>query len=187
MPLIKGLCCRVLVSLLGSVASQPRNAIRNLSLLGCYTLSDSKTGLRPSSRGSCALNYTNLCHGDWLAAFPCWDMTAQPSCSKDVISRLQEVVHQHLLRPLALGWLASATVRCRAVGSARKQDSLLVVWAVVGTLRRHYRVVAHHFLLPLRVHRDLINVFVVSMVAAVSGHGGSRRCRGSLRRGLPTL
>lgn len=114
-------------------------------------------------------------------------MTAQPTCSKDVVSRLQEVVHQHLLRPLALGWLASATVRCRAVGSARKQDGLLVVWAVVGPLRRHYRVVAHHFLLPLRIHRDLINVFVVSMVAAVSGHGGSRRCRGALRRGLPTL
>lgn len=58
------------------------------------------------------------------------------------------------------------------------------------SLRWHYyRVVAHHFVLLLRIDRDLINVFVVSMVAPSSCRGGScrrRRCR-FWRRGLSTL
>lgn len=58
------------------------------------------------------------------------------------------------------------------------------------SLRWHYyRVVAHHFVLLLRIDRDLINVFVVSMVAPSSCRGGScrrRRCR-FWRQGLSTL
>ena len=84
--------------------------------------------------------------------------------------RLQEIVHQHLLRALlALGLFADS--KSHPVASA----------GVLGVmvLRRgdddgvDCVVTHHHVLLLLCVHCDLINVFVVSMVAVHGCHGGS--------------
>lgn len=49
----------------------------------------------------------------------------------------------------------------------------LVRCTLVGAVRGGLRVVAHHLELSVCVHRDLINVFVVSVVAARCSHGGS--------------
>ena len=84
--------------------------------------------------------------------------------------RLQEIVHQHLLWALlALGLFADS--KSHPVTSA--------VMLGVMVLRRgdddgvDCVVTHHHVLLLLCVHCDLINVFVVSMVAVHGCHGGS--------------
>ena len=87
-----------------------------------------------------------------------------------LLMRLQKIVHQHLLRALL------------ALGLFDASESHPVTFVgVLGVmvLRRgdddgvDCVVTHHHFLLLLCVHCDLINVFVVSMVAVHGCHGGS--------------
>ena len=85
--------------------------------------------------------------------------------------RRQKVVHYLLLRLMAVGLLSLAT--SRVAFCLHLEGSCLVRCTRVGPVRGSLCVVAHHLELSVRVHRDLINVFVVSVVASCCSHGGS--------------